>query len=108
MLKTDIQSKIELDQFISIFRIATVCSAGFKKKSLKILIREDDSGLRDDIHFYLKEKGNICDAISNMSAAIDNFYMYDYDCVLLDIGLPDGSGLEIWITSKENQRMRLY
>ena len=62
---------------------------------MKILIIEDENGLRDDIHSYLKEEGNICDAVSNMRSAIDNLFMYDYDCVLLDIGLPDGSGFEI-------------
>jgi DNA-binding response OmpR family regulator len=62
---------------------------------LKLLIIEDEQALRDNITNYFNEDGNICESCNNLSDAIDKLTNYDYDCVLLDIGLPDGDGFAI-------------
>jgi DNA-binding response OmpR family regulator len=62
---------------------------------LKILIIEDEQGLRENITSYFNEDGNICENCSDLSGAIDKLSSYNYDCILLDIGLPDGEGFEI-------------
>jgi DNA-binding response OmpR family regulator len=62
---------------------------------LKILIIEDEQGLRDNIVSYLNEDGNICESCSDLSGAISKLASYSYDCVLLDIGLPDGEGFAV-------------
>ena len=59
---------------------------------MKILIIEDEQGLRENITTYLSGDDNICESCSTLAAAIDKLANYDYDCVLLDIGLPDGEG----------------
>jgi len=62
---------------------------------LKLLVIEDEQGLRDNIANYFNEDGNICESCGNLSSAIDKLSNYDYDCVLLDIGLPDGEGFVV-------------
>jgi len=62
---------------------------------LKILIIEDEQGLRENITSYFNGDGNICESCSDLSGAIDKLSSYNYDCILLDIGLPDGEGFEI-------------
>jgi len=62
---------------------------------LKILIIEDEQGLRDNIVSYLNEDGNICERCSDLAGAISKLASYSYDCVLLDIGLPDGEGFAV-------------
>jgi DNA-binding response OmpR family regulator len=71
---------------------------------LKLLIIEDEQGLRENISAYFSEDGNVCEWSSDLSTAIDKLSNYDYDCVLLDIGLPDGDGFAILDYLKDNQK----
>jgi len=59
---------------------------------LKLLIIEDEQGLCESIQKYFTEEGNICEACNNLKVAIQKIDLYEYDCILLDIGLPDGEG----------------
>jgi len=63
---------------------------------MKILLVEDEKELASSISDFLiqQEKYN-CDVAFNFRKAIDLCDMYDYDCMLVDIGLPDGNGLDI-------------
>lgn len=49
----------------------------------------------DSIKTYLTEEGNICEVASNVRSATEKISFYEYDAIILDIGLPDGTGLEI-------------
>ncbi len=71
---------------------------------MKILIIEDEKGLRDNISNYFNGDGNICENCSSLSSAIDKLSSYQYDCILLDIGLPDGTGFTILDYLKDNNR----
>ena len=62
---------------------------------MKLLIIEDEQGLRQNIITYFNEDGNVCESCSDLSSAMDKLAMYDYDCILLDIGLPDGDGFAV-------------
>jgi DNA-binding response OmpR family regulator len=62
---------------------------------LKILIIEDEQGLRDSIEEYFTEAGSVCETAHNYQTAIAKVNLYRYDCVVLDITLPDGSGLSV-------------
>ncbi len=66
---------------------------------MKLLIIEDEQSLRDNIAHYFNEDGNVCEACDDLAGAIGKLSAYEYDCVLLDIGLPDGEGfiiLDYW------------
>lgn len=62
---------------------------------MKILIIEDEKTLSDSIIDYLVEEGHICEAVYNYNDAIYKIELYEYDCIVVDINLPDGSGLDI-------------
>ena len=62
---------------------------------MKLLIIEDEQGLRENITTYFNEDGNICESCSDLRSAMDKLAMYEYDCILLDIGLPDGEGFTV-------------
>jgi DNA-binding response OmpR family regulator len=69
---------------------------------LKILIIEDEEGLRESIEEYFNEAGNICETAANYRDAMAKVNLYRYDCILLDITLPGGNGIDILKRIKEN------
>jgi len=68
---------------------------------MKILIIEDEKPLSDSIVEYLTTEGHVCEAVYNYEDAIEKIELYQYDCAIVDINLPDGSGLEIIKKIKE-------
>lgn len=62
---------------------------------MNLLIIEDEADLRDSIKDYLQKQGYLCETAGDISEAYNKIDFYDYDCILLDIGLPGGSGLDI-------------
>lgn len=62
---------------------------------MKILIIEDEKELLNTIIAYLKDTGVLCEKAENLNEAMDKIHLYDYDCIVLDIGLPDGNGLRV-------------
>jgi len=62
---------------------------------MKILVVEDDNAIRIAIHDYLKMEGHICELAENFKQANIKTEDNRYDCIILDIGLPDGSGLDL-------------
>jgi DNA-binding response OmpR family regulator len=69
---------------------------------VKILVVEDETGLRDSIRDYFAEGGNICETAADYETALQKINVYRYDCILLDITLPNGSGLDILEALKAN------
>ena len=72
---------------------------------MKILIIEDEKELSDSIATYLKGENYICEFAADFNKAIEKTELYEYDCILLDITLPGGSGLEILRELKANNKM---
>lgn len=62
---------------------------------MKILIIEDNTDLAESIKSYLKSEGYICEITSTVDDTMDKIQFYNYDCILLDISLPDGEGFAI-------------
>lgn len=62
---------------------------------MKLLIIEDDSSLREIMHRALVAEGYVVETASTFFEAESKIAGYEYDCVLLDIMLPDGNGLKI-------------
>lgn len=69
---------------------------------MKILIIEDEEGLRESIEEYFTGEGNICETASSYQTAMVKVNLYRYDCILLDITLPGGNGIEILKKIKES------
>lgn len=62
---------------------------------MKILIIEDEQELSKSIVAYLKAENYNCEVAADLQTAREKTELYAYDCILLDIGLPDGNGLAI-------------
>ena len=62
---------------------------------MKILIIEDEQALQESILKYLEHQGFICEAVSDFLKGKEKVTQFVYDCIVVDIGLPFGSGLDI-------------
>ena len=62
---------------------------------MKILIIEDNVELSKMIEDALSLQRFVVEVAYNHAEAISKIGLYEYDCILLDIMLPDGSGLSI-------------
>jgi len=62
---------------------------------MKILIIEDERSLSDNIVAYLSSEQYLCEQAFTFSDAKMKVNVYDYDCVILDLMLPGGNGLDI-------------
>ena len=62
---------------------------------MKILLIEDEVRLSKSILTYLKSEKYSCDLAENFETAQLKLELFDYDCILLDITLPDGNGLNL-------------
>lgn len=62
---------------------------------MKILLIEDEADLASGIAAYLKSNQLICETAATLNAALDKIHAYDYDCILLDLNLPDGDGFKL-------------
>lgn len=71
---------------------------------MKLLLIEDEKELALSIQKYLTNNDFVCQWIDNAKAAIDKISIYDYDCILLDLMLPDGNGFEILKELKDQNK----
>jgi DNA-binding response OmpR family regulator len=62
---------------------------------VKILVIEDEVILCETIVAYLEEEGYRCEQVGTVELGLEKVNLYEYDCILVDIGLPDGSGLSL-------------
>ena len=62
---------------------------------MKILIIEDENELADSISEYLSEENYLCEFARTYNQALEKIESFHYDCILLDIMLPDGNGMNI-------------
>lgn len=68
---------------------------------MKILVIEDEPDMLDNMVKSLQLEMYIVETADDYFSAREKLEMYEYDCILLDIGLPGGSGLEILKEFKE-------
>lgn len=62
---------------------------------MKILVIEDEAALSETIVSYLEGEGYRCEQAGTLELGSEKVCLYEYDCLLLDIGLPDGNGLSL-------------
>ncbi len=71
---------------------------------MKILIVEDEPELMKSIVVYLKSENFLCEEATDYHTAREKIESYTYDCILLDVSLPDGHGLMLLDEMKMNKR----
>ena len=62
---------------------------------MKLLIVEDEVSLNESMVDFLSSAGYLCETVSNYNDAVMKIDYHEYDCIILDIMLPGGSGLEL-------------
>lgn len=71
---------------------------------MKILIIEDDASLREIMQRSLEKERHIIEVAPDFQSARQKIEDYSYDCILLDIMLPDGNGLQLLETLKKMRK----
>ena len=62
---------------------------------MKILLIEDEPELRRSVKRFLSLEGYLVESAADYPSAAEKADLYQYDCILLDITIPGGSGLNI-------------
>ncbi len=69
---------------------------------MNILIVEDEQELADSMVNYLQKNAYHCEVALNFTQAMEKVNLFSYDCIIVDIMLPDGNGLELVRELKRN------
>lgn len=75
---------------------------------MKILIIEDEPSLREIMQRALVQERHVVETASTYSEADAKIAAYSYDCILLDIMLPDGNGLQLHKTPERVTKKRKH
>lgn len=62
---------------------------------MRVLVAEDDPGLRSVLERGLREHGYVVDAVADGSAALSYLRSYSYEAAVLDWRMPKQSGLDV-------------
>lgn len=62
---------------------------------MKILIIEDEPALASSIEQYLEQEGYLCELAYTFAEAMIKSGAHEYDCILVDLTLPGGNGLDV-------------
>lgn len=71
---------------------------------MKILIIEDDLSFQEILRKTLEKERYIVEVAPNYRTGLIKLSDYTYDCILLDINLPDGNGLDLLRELKEMKK----
>jgi len=70
---------------------------------MKLLLIEDEKELAHSITEYLAKENYLCESVEKYEDAVEKINLYQYDCIIVDITLPGGSGLNIIRELKHNK-----
>lgn len=72
---------------------------------MKILIIEDETDLASSMTAYLSAQHYLCELAADYHQALEKINSYAYDCILLDLMLPGGSGMKIleWLKTQQKE-----
>ncbi|WP_324677705.1 response regulator transcription factor [Hymenobacter sp. GOD-10R] len=71
---------------------------------MHVLIVEDERSLHQEVRQFLIQAQYLCDSAFTFAEASEKIFVNSYDFVLLDLGLPDGDGLQLLREAKQNER----
>src|SRR5215469_11457445 len=71
---------------------------------MKLLVIEDEPSLLNSITRYFRQEQFLCEGVSNYADALQRIEDAPYDCIILDINLPGGSGLQLLKYLREDKK----
>ncbi|WP_149914880.1 response regulator transcription factor [Sphingobacterium cavernae] len=71
---------------------------------MKLLIIEDEPDLLESILQYLTQEDFRCEGVATFYEGLQRIESFEYDCVILDINLPDGNGLKLLKLLREERK----
>src|ERR1700753_1968859 len=71
---------------------------------MKLLVVADEPSLLNSIPRYFRQEQFICEGVSNYPDALQRIEDTPYDCIILDINLPGGSGLQLLKYLREDKK----
>ena len=71
---------------------------------MRVLVAEDDPGLRDVLVLGLEDQGYQVDAVERGDEAIDQLRWYEYDVAVIDWRMPGAEGIEVVAWARRNNR----
>jgi DNA-binding response OmpR family regulator len=72
---------------------------------MKLLIIEDEPALRKGMADYLSSQQYLCEVAGDYDTALEKIDLYSYDCIVLDLMLPGGNGLDLLKTLKRANKL---
>lgn len=72
---------------------------------MKILIVEDERELAKSMVQYLRQESYVCETAYTAQETLEKILLHEYDCILLDITLPDGNGFTILEKLKKEEKL---
>lgn len=104
MVPTTVLCIIKSNPLIVLLLFKISSKSGFYIWQVKILIIEDEKELAQSIAEYLSAENYLCEFAATFVEAMEKTAVYNYDCILLDIMLPDGNGLKILEELKKSNK----
>jgi len=74
------------------------------KPCMKLLVIEDEPSLLNSITRYFRQEQFLCEGVGNFADALARIEDTPYDCIILDINLPGGSGLQLLKYLREDKK----
>ncbi|CAL1517785.1 response regulator transcription factor [Chitinophaga sp. MM2321] len=71
---------------------------------MKVLIIEDEIQLAKSIISYLSGEDYICEHAESYQQALDKIHIYEYDCIMVDLMLPGGDGINLLDEIKQQNK----
>lgn len=71
---------------------------------MKLLVIEDEPSLLNSITRYFRQEQFLCEGVSTYTDALQRIEDNAYDCIILDINLPGGSGLQLLQYLREDKK----
>jgi DNA-binding response OmpR family regulator len=71
---------------------------------MRVLVAEDDAGLREVLVLGLSDAGYHVDAVDRGDDAIDQLKFYDYDVAVVDWRMPGREGIDVVAWARRNER----
>jgi DNA-binding response OmpR family regulator len=79
-------------------------SGGSREAGVRVLVAEDDPGLREVMVLGLQDSGYQVDAVDRGDDAIDQLKWYDYDVAIIDWRMPGAEGIDVVAWARRKHR----